>query len=65
VTAVFEGGYAETTLKVVVKAAVSNSASTGDNSNAWLWTAMGASILGIAGIALIREKKLFGGKRRT
>ena len=64
VTAAFEGGYAETTLKVAVKAAVSNSASTGNNSNAWLWIAL-MGILGTAGIALIREKKLFGGKRRT
>jgi len=64
VTAEFEGGYAETALKVAVKATISNPASTGDNSNAWLWIAL-MGILGIAGIALIREKNFFGGKRRT
>jgi len=63
----FKGGYAETTLKVSVTAAeISKSASTGDSSHAWLWIAlMGASILGIAGIALARKKKLFGRKRKA
>jgi len=63
----FKGGYAETTLKVSVTAVeISKSASTGDSSHAWLWIAlMGASILGIVGIALARKKKLFGRKRKA
>ena len=60
VTAEFTDGSAETTLKVAVTAATS----TGDGFNIWLWIALiGASLLGIAGIALTRKRKLYGGRR--
>jgi len=61
VTAEFENGTAETTLKVAVKTGTSTSSTasppTGDNSIIWLWIALTAASLGSLGVLAVISKK--------
>ena len=63
VTVEFTDGFAETTLTVKESG---SSTATGDSNTSWPWMALtGISILGIAGITVVRRKKLSGGKRKA